>query len=52
VQEQMLGKSTYVGIGRDRVVRNKRREHRRYGREIEDDLTEYRQERTITTPAT
>jgi hypothetical protein len=46
VQERMLGKLTYVGIGRGRVVRNKRREARRYDREIDLGLAEYQEDRT------
>lgn len=51
MQGRMLGKLTYVGIGRSRVVRNKRREMRRYAREIQTGLAEYQEERAGT-PAT
>jgi hypothetical protein len=48
MQGRILGKLTYVGIGRSRVVRNKRRETRRYDREIQTGLAEYQEERAGT----
>lgn len=44
----MLGKLTYVGIGRGRVVRNKRREGRQYDREAEVGFAEYQEARAST----
>jgi hypothetical protein len=41
MQERMLGRLTRVGIGRGRVVRNKRRETRWYAGEIQHALAEF-----------
>jgi hypothetical protein len=41
----MLGKLTHVGIGRGRVVRNKRSEGRLYDREAEVGFAEYQEAR-------
>jgi hypothetical protein len=52
MQGRMLGTLTYVGIGRARVIRNKRREARQYDREITVGLAEYRQDRARTAGTT